>query len=68
MPIRCELEGRISPSRAALMSAEIATDAAKDVSEDWEGPEALFCLQFRETMQLMFGARYHGVGARVTQQ
>jgi hypothetical protein len=66
MPIRSQLEGRISPSRAAFMSAEIATDAANVLKPEWDGPDALFCDKLLKTMQALFYTRYRGVGARVT--
>jgi hypothetical protein len=68
MPIRSELEGRISPSRAALLSAEVATDAAQALSADYEDPDPLFCAKFRTKMRALFYDRYRGFGARVTQQ
>ena len=68
MPIRTERAGRITPSRAALLSAEIATDAATEIEPGWDGQEVVFCRNLLEEMQQMFSARYPGIGAKVTQQ
>lgn len=68
MPLRSRKEGHISPSRAALLSAEIATDVANALlpSQDWEGETAVFCIKLEQEMQQLFRGRYPGVGARVT--
>jgi hypothetical protein len=68
MPLRSEKEGRISPSRAALLSAEVATEVAASMrlSRDWQGQGAVFCIELRTSMQQMFRDRHPGIGATVT--
>lgn len=68
MPLRTEREGHIPPDRAARVSAQIATAVAGSLSQDWEGPDALFCIKLRAGMQQMFALRYPGIGAKVSQQ
>jgi hypothetical protein len=66
MPSRCAREGRITPSYAAFLSAEIATEASKALLAGWEGPEGLFCFRFTEKMQQLFKDQHPGIGAKVT--
>jgi hypothetical protein len=69
MPLRTELEGRISQSRAAMLSAEIANDAADSLEgRDWKGQGALFCIELKDGMQKLFVSRYLEIGARVNQR
>ena len=68
MPIRSELAGPISQSRAALLSAAVATDAAENLDKDWDGPDPLFCRKLVDEMEQLFRCRYREVGARVTAQ
>lgn len=68
MPIRSQLEGRITPSRAALYSAEVANavvDPLLDSQATWENQGAAFCIELEENLQAMFRLRYPNVGARV---
>lgn len=68
MPIRSEREGRISPSRAAFITAEIETEVADAMAarRDWRGQGAVFCIELVNGMRQMFRSRYPGVGATVS--
>lgn len=67
LPIRSATRGRISPSKAAEMSAEVATITSMALmgSRDKWIP-ALFCSQFKTGMVKVFDALYPGSGGRVT--
>jgi hypothetical protein len=68
MPIRCALEGRITPSRAALYSAEIANavvDPLLAARKTWKNQGAAFCVELKDAMNAEFFKRYPKVGARV---
>lgn len=69
MPLRSEVDGRISATQAALITADIATDASIEVMHsqpDWLGED--YCIAFRTKVRQMFGARFPLLGARVTQR
>jgi hypothetical protein len=69
MPIRSSQIGRITPSRAALWTAEIVNAALPEQRasrDDWTGQGAVFCKELQERMERMFHAAYPGCGARVT--
>jgi hypothetical protein len=68
VPLRTKLEGPISASRAALMSAEIANEVVDPLlysRPTWRNQGAVFCGELRDAMQAMFKRRYPNVGARV---
>jgi hypothetical protein len=68
MPLRSQAEGRISKSRAALITAEIATAVVGPLGDsrpDWEGQGTAFCTELYARMQTTFSERYPGYGARV---
>lgn len=64
MPLRTKLAGRIPPSRAAVLSVEVAEDVAR--SMNYELPVGIFCRQLKDGMNVMFRARHPEIGARVT--
>jgi hypothetical protein len=66
VPLRTSAKGQISPGDAAIVTAEIATDASADVmhrKEEWLTGE--FCIEFREEMKKLFFKRYSNLGAKV---
>jgi hypothetical protein len=68
MPIRSAVEGRITPSRAALYSAEVANavvDPMLDSRASWKNQGAAFCLELKGAMNAKFSELYPTVGARV---
>jgi hypothetical protein len=68
MPLRTVKQGRISPDRAALITAQIANEVAfplLDSRESWEGQGAVFCIELKAGMQAMFRKRHREIGARV---
>jgi hypothetical protein len=69
MALRSAKEGRISASRAALVTAEIASEAVNAegaTRDDWEGQGAAFCVELYDRMRNMFHDEpYDGYGARV---
>jgi hypothetical protein len=64
MPLRSEEMGRISSSRAARMSARVATAAMR--SMDFKLPQGIFCKEFVAVMVAKFRKMYPKSGARVT--
>ena len=67
MPARTDKMGTITLSRAKLISAEVANEAAQAVflQQDWEGYGALFCRAFKDEMLTIFRNRYSTYGVRV---
>jgi hypothetical protein len=67
MPLRSEMEGPISKSRAALITAEVANDVVFPLLDrgKWEGLGALFCIDLKNEMNERFRSQYRGYGARV---
>jgi hypothetical protein len=68
MPVRCKAWGTVTPSRAALYSAEVATAVADPLLESrsaWRNQGEEFCRLLRETMEATFQATYPDLGARV---
>ncbi len=69
MPIRSQRAGgRISPSRAALYSAEVANAVVDPLLASrpaWRNQGASFCIQLRAKMETTFRQRYPEVGAKV---
>ena len=64
--IRSAIEGKISPQRAAKVTADIATVSASvtyHLRPEW--PSALFCEEWRNGMQHIFSTQQPGFGARV---
>jgi hypothetical protein len=71
MPLRTVLEGRISPSHAALVSAEVANAVVDPLLESraaWRGQGVAFCIELKERIQATFKGQYEGLGARVQQR
>jgi hypothetical protein len=69
MPIRSVKDGRVTPSRAALYSTEIANavvDPLLDSRATWRNQGAVFCDELQDALQAMFKRRYPRVGARVS--
>lgn len=64
MPLRAEKIGKISPKRAAKMSAEVANSV--DAGMDHTLPQGIFCDKFIAEMRPTFKAKYPDLGARVT--
>jgi hypothetical protein len=67
LPIRSEKRGYISPSKAAEMSAEVATITSMALmgSRDKWIP-SLFCSKFKTGMVKVFDVLYPGSGGRAT--
>jgi hypothetical protein len=68
MPIRSSQIGRITPSYAALMTAEIVNAALPEQRAsraDWTGLGAVFCRQLERRMEAMFKGQYPGCGAKM---
>ena len=68
MPLRCVALGRVTPSRAALYSAEVATAVVDPLLESrpaWKNQGAAFCVQLRDRLQEEFDDNYPEVGAKV---
>lgn len=63
LPLRTEKVGRISSSRAAELSVEIAEDTARAM--DYDLPSTLFCTTFIANMGRLFKFRYPTIGAKV---
>jgi hypothetical protein len=63
MPLRTMLLGRISPSRAAILSAQVATATGRSLS--YKLPPGTFCNELEDGMRALFAAQ-PGLGARVT--
>jgi hypothetical protein len=71
MPLRTELAGRISSSRAAQLSALVANAVVFPLLASrltWEHQGALFCIQLEDKMNAMFRGKYRAYGARVRKQ
>jgi hypothetical protein len=69
MPIRCAKEGRITPSRAALYSAEVANAVVDPLLESrttWKNQGAAFCVKLQDALRATFKHRYPSVGATVS--
>jgi hypothetical protein len=69
MPIRAEMMGKISATKAADMTATVLTYASGAVMHSrpsWL--PALFCIKLRESMQKMFKEGYPNLGATVADQ
>src|SRR5277367_6142816 len=67
MPIRSSQIGRISPSRAALWTAEIVNAALPEQRasrDDWRGLGPVFCKELNVRMTMMFQAAHPGCGAK----
>jgi hypothetical protein len=65
MPLRTKKFGKISPARAAQISADVATSASHTVMHSrgaWL--RITFCLAFQDEMNRLFGQDYEGLGAR----
>jgi hypothetical protein len=70
MPRRSKLEGRISASRAAYVTAEVANAVVPAVGasrDTWENQGMAFCAEIRDGMRAMFKAKYGGYGVTVSQ-
>ncbi len=68
MPLRTRLLGSVSPTQAAIWTAEVATDASSVVMHrqpSWLTAE--YCLAFHAEMRLRFDDYYKGLGARIRQ-
>jgi hypothetical protein len=67
MPLRTKLLGSISPSWAALKSAEIANEASDALlpTREWQGLGRAFCNELKNKMNEMFKGRHEGLGATV---
>jgi hypothetical protein len=69
MPIRNQAEGRITPSRAALYSAEVANAVVDPLLESrasWNNQGVVFCAQLRDEMEAMFKKLHPKLGATVS--
>jgi hypothetical protein len=69
MPVQTESVGRITPKRAAAVSAEVANlavTAVMESREDWQGQSGVFCNELKDTMNKIFRDEHRGYGARVT--
>jgi hypothetical protein len=67
MPIRAELQGRIS----ARYAAQVATETSESVMHSrpsWAGQGEAYCLEFRPAMQAMIRGPRYKIGATVTRQ
>jgi hypothetical protein len=63
MPIRSSQIGRITPSRAAMWTAEILNAALPEQlasQDDWTGLGAVFCKERQERMETMFQGSTRG--------
>ncbi|WP_437959428.1 hypothetical protein WME76_07085 [Sorangium sp. So ce119] len=68
MPIRSEIWGKISPDRAASISADVTNASARELYENQGGedlPPGIFCDRLKSEMRIRFAKRYDGLGARV---
>ena len=71
IPVRSRKEGRISASRAAYVTVEVANAVvpALGASRDsWENQGAAFCVALYDGMRDMFKVKYGGYGATVSRQ
>ncbi len=67
VPLRTKRMGRVSASRAALITAEVANEAIDPLLQSrasWRGQGAVFCIELKGAMLNKFG-KYEGLGARV---
>ncbi|WP_437949834.1 hypothetical protein WME98_02760 [Sorangium sp. So ce296] len=68
MPIRSDAWGKISPDRAASISADVTNASARELYENQGGedlPPGIFCDRLKSEMRIRFAKRYEGLGARV---
>lgn len=66
MPIRAAAYGTISPSSAATMAADIASQAGSTLMHvKPELPKGIFCTKLAPTMQALFPVKYPKLGATV---
>ncbi|HEX2568355.1 MAG TPA: hypothetical protein VH877_02270 [Polyangia bacterium] len=66
MPLRTEHDGRISPERAAQLTADVATAAApRTMQRETRWMPVDFCIRFGIEMRTLFAKKYETVGARV---
>jgi hypothetical protein len=69
MAVQSRVDGHIGTHRAALVTAEIATEAVSAQAasrDDWDKLGVVFCDELQKRMEKMFGKKYPGYGARVT--
>lgn len=66
MPLRTELAGRISASRAARVSARVAADVARSMDADYDLPPGVFCKNFASEVLVLFKSRHPTFGVTVT--
>jgi hypothetical protein len=67
MPIRSSQVGVISPRHAAVITAEVLNAALPEQRasrDDWRGMGAVFCIELRDRMNMMFKGQYRGYGAQ----
>jgi hypothetical protein len=62
MPLRTELMGKISASRAAKLSKEITEYVANDM--DWDLTPGIFCIQYVPLVDAAFKSKYKPLGAK----
>lgn len=68
MPIRTQLYGTISASKAATMTAEIASDVSMTLMKVQPAlPSGIFCSKLKLDMRAQFKIKYPMLGATVTQ-
>jgi hypothetical protein len=63
MPLRTELMGAISASKAARLSAGVANDVAA-VMWPTDLPPGIFCSKFKDKLFQEFKSQYPGLGVR----
>jgi hypothetical protein len=64
--MRTTLAGPISPGYAAIISAEVATEATRNIKKSWpKAPQGIFCSKVKPEMQRLFNRDYKTIGAKM---
>jgi hypothetical protein len=64
--LRTKLDGPISPGYAAIISANVATEATRNVKKSWaNAPLGIFCSKVKPEMQRLFNRDYQTIGAQM---
>jgi len=68
MPLRTSAWGKVSPSYAAIYTANVANAVAEKLKKDglFDLPVGIFCDRVDTEMKEQFKERYKGMGAKVT--
>jgi len=66
MPLRTMLNGVVTPSTAATITADVATTSAHKVADETPDlPQGIFCISLKNMMTAVFQAEYPSYGAKM---